>query len=241
MRSTSTLQQQARALGDPTRHEMFQFLGASEEPVGIAALAERFAIHHNAIRQHLAKLVDAGLVIETTAQPGGRGRPPLLYSVHPGIEGKWGTTGPYERLSGWLAEMITTGQSADEVGRRAGAAMRLREPSGDAVAHTSTALARQGFAPFVRRSRDRVEIVMRNCPFAAVASEARPTVCALHLGLAEGLVEGTSLTIEELVGNDPWHADCELRVLEAPAHQEPSREVARLTLRGHGNMASDDA
>lgn len=206
---------------------MFQLLAASGEPLGIAALAERFAIHHNAIRQHLAKLVDAELVIETTAQPGGRGRPPLLYSVHPAVEGKWGTSGPYERLSGWLAEMITTGQSADEVGRRAGNGMRLREPSGDVVADTATVMARQGFAPFVRRSRDGVEIVMRNCPFAATASEARPTVCALHLGLAEGLTEGTPLTIAELVANDPWHADCSLRVSEGP----PSApHTARLTL-----------
>jgi hypothetical protein len=48
-----TLQDQARALGDPTRHAIF-LAGASADRLGIAELLERFAFNHNAIRQHLA-------------------------------------------------------------------------------------------------------------------------------------------------------------------------------------------
>ncbi|MHB1137972.1 MAG: helix-turn-helix domain-containing protein, partial [Microthrixaceae bacterium] len=51
------LQVQARALGDPTRHSIFRYLAASDAPVGVAELTEHLGVHHNAIRQHLTKLI----------------------------------------------------------------------------------------------------------------------------------------------------------------------------------------
>ncbi len=119
-----TLQQQARALGDPTRHEVFRYVADAEAAVGVAELTAHFELNHNAIRQHLAKLVDAGLVVETSVPTGGRGRPRLAYAVDPRAESRWGVTGPYERLSLLLAEMISTGDSPEEVGRRAGRRFR---------------------------------------------------------------------------------------------------------------------
>src|SRR5688500_15992470 len=146
----TTLQLQARALGDPTRHAVFRHIADAGRPVGVAELTERFAFNHNAIRQHLAKLVAAGLVVETKAASSGRGRPPLVYAIHPAAEGQWGTTGPYERLSRLLVEIIRTGLSPEEVGRRAADAFRVPTPSGDAVADISAAMARQGFDPEIR-------------------------------------------------------------------------------------------
>ena len=69
------VQVQARALGSPTRHAVFRYLVDADRPVGVAELTEQFGFNHNAIRQHLAKLVDAGLVTEAQAPPSGRGRP----------------------------------------------------------------------------------------------------------------------------------------------------------------------
>ena len=71
----TTLQAQARALGDPTRHAIFRQIADAGRPVGIAELTEQFDVHHNAIRQHLAKLVAAGLLVEAKAPTNGRGRP----------------------------------------------------------------------------------------------------------------------------------------------------------------------
>ena len=107
----ATLQQQARALGDPTRHEIFRYIADASFPVDVAELTDHFGLNHNAIRQHLAKLVDAGLVVEDTAPSSGRGRPRLVYVLDPGAESRWGVTGPYERLSRWLAEMVRTGDT----------------------------------------------------------------------------------------------------------------------------------
>jgi predicted ArsR family transcriptional regulator len=213
----TTLQEQARALGDPTRHAIFRRIAEAGGPVGVAELTEHFSFNHNAIRQHLAKLVAADLVVEATASGGRRGRPRLLYVIAPTVEGSWGTTGPYERLSRLLVEVIRTGSDPQEVGRRAADEFRPLSLSGEVVTDISAAMARQGFDPEVRPTGRGAEIVLRRCPFATAASTHRQTVCALHLGIAEGLAEGTSGVVEELVGYDPRQADCRLRIRVGPA------------------------
>lgn len=224
----TTLQQQARALGDPTRHAIFQHIARTDHPVGIAELNAEFMFNHNAIRQHLAKLIAAGLVVEATAPAAGRGRPRLVYEPNPAAERQWGSTGPYERLSRLLAEIIHTGMTAEEVGRRAADEFRLPSPSGDVVADVTVAMARQGFEPNVRARRGGAEIVLQRCPFAAAAAVDRNTVCALHLGIAEGLTEG-ALAVDELVAYDPRKAGCRLRL--QVTGDTPSG-TATLSLRG---------
>jgi predicted ArsR family transcriptional regulator len=226
---TATLQEQARALGDPTRHAIFRHLVDLGRPVGIAELNERFPLNHNAIRQHLAKLVAAGLVVEAAPVAGRPGRPRLMYAVAPAAAGQWGTTGPYERLSRLLVEIIRTGLDPEEVGRRAADEFRVPAPSGDVVADITAAMARQGFEPEVRAVRGGAEIVLDRCPFASTALADRHTICALHLGIAEGLAEGTPATVDELVAYDPRSAGCRIRLR---LHSDDSHEArGELTLR----------
>jgi predicted ArsR family transcriptional regulator len=227
--TTSTLQEQARALGDPTRHAIYHHIVQAGRPVGIAELNERFPFNHNAIRQHLAKLVAAGLVVEAKVQGPGRGRPRLVYEPNPAAEGQWGTGGPYERLSRLLVEIIRTGLDAEEVGRRGAEQFRVPAPSGDIVADISAAMARQGFQPEIRRTRNGAEIVLQRCPFASVALADRQTICSLHLGIAEGLTD-ESVTVTELVAYDPRKADCRIRLRVAT--DEHNDTGGTLTLRG---------
>jgi predicted ArsR family transcriptional regulator len=226
--NSTRLQEQAKALGDPTRHAIFRHISQARRPVGIAELNDQFPFNHNAIRQHVAKLVAAGLVVETRAPATGRGRPRLVYEINPAVEGQWGTTGPYERLSRLLVEVIRTGLDPEEVGRRAADVFRVPSPSGDMVADVSAAMARQGFEPEVRPRRGGAEIVLHNCPFATTAVADRDTVCALHLGIAEGLT-GATATVTELVAHDPRKAGCKLRIRLAPDVEDAS---GTLTLRG---------
>jgi predicted ArsR family transcriptional regulator len=188
--------------------------------VGIAELNEHFPFNHNAIRQHVAKLVAAGLVAETKAAGAGRGRPRLVYAINPAVEGQWGTTGPYERLSRLLVEIVRTGLEPAEVGRRAATTFRVPSPSGDVVADVAAAMARQGFDPEVQPSPDGAEIVLHHCPFTTTAIADRDTVCALHLGIARGLTEGTEVAVTELVAFDPREAGCRLRLRVAPDDEE---------------------
>lgn len=229
---SATLQQQARALGDPTRHAIFRYIADADHPVGIAELNEHFPLNHNAIRQHLAKLVAAGLVVEGKAAHAGPGRPRLVYTLAPDVDGQWGTSGPYERLSLLLVEMIRTGREAEEVGRDAADQFRIPSPSGDPVADITAAMARQGFDPEVRPARGGYEIVLHKCPFAHVALADRSTICALHLGIAEGLLDGTSATVDELVGYDPRKADCCLRIRVEPDAHAAHDGHGTLVLRG---------
>lgn len=227
--NSTTLQEQAKALGDPTRHAIFRHISQAGRAVGIAELNEQFPFNHNAIRQHLAKLVAAGLVVETRAPTTGRGRPRLIYEINPAVEGQWGTTGPYERLSRMLVEVIRTGLDPEEVGRRAADLFRVPSPSGDIVADVTAAMARQGFDPQVRPLRGGAEIVLHNCPFVTTALADRDTICALHLGIAEGLTDPTA-TVTELVAYDPRKAGCKLRIRLAP---DAGEDVSgTLTLRG---------
>lgn len=209
----TSMQLQARALGDPTRHGIFQYVANAEGPVGVAELTAHFGLNHNAIRQHLAKLVEARLVDERTAPPSGRGRPRLQYVVDPSAESRWGVQGPYERLSLWLAEMVRTGDTAVEVGRRVGRRRRLGStPSGDPVAELMHQMAAHGFDPVVRQQGSKVDITLRTCPFATTALADPDTVCDLHLGIARGIADNLDgLVVDELVIKDPRRARCRLR------------------------------
>jgi predicted ArsR family transcriptional regulator len=225
-----SLQKQARALGDETRHAIFRRIVDADGALGVADLNAHFPLNHNAIRQHLAKLVDAGLVVETKAPSVGRGRPRLMYTLAPGVEGQWVTNGPYERLSRLLVEIIRTGLTPEEVGRRAADEFRVPSPTGDAVADMDAAMARQGFYPETRLRRRGAEVVLHQCPFASAALVDRHTVCALHLGIAEGLADGNDVVVDELVAYDPRKAECRVRLLAVTDVDDEHSPT--LTLRG---------
>lgn len=207
------VQRQARALGDPTRYEIFRYVLDAERPVGVAELTDHVGLNHNAVRQHLAKLVDAGLLVEGHATPSGRGRPRLIYSVEPSTEGRWGATGPYERLSLLLSEIIRTADEPVEVGRRAGRRERLGSArAAEPLAALADRMARHGFDPSVSRDGDVAEIVLRACPFESAALADPDTICQLHLGLAYGVADDVGgLVVDELVPRDPRRAHCRLR------------------------------
>jgi predicted ArsR family transcriptional regulator len=216
--SMNPLQQQARALGDPTRHEMFRYIADANRPVDVAELTHHLGLHHNAIRQHLAKLAEAGLVSEGTAPRVGRGRPRLVYTVDPSVESRWGVTGPYERLTLMLTEIIRSGDSPVDVGRRfGGQASRAANDEADPVAGLVHAMERHGFQPIATRWGNKVDLALGACPFETTALVDPDTVCGLHLGLALGAADALdSLIIEELVPSDPRRGACHLRCRVEP-------------------------
>lgn len=210
----STLQIQARALGDPTRHRIFEYITDASDPVGVAELTELLGLNHNAIRQHLAKLVDADLVVEVAPVVAGRGRPRLQYVVAPSVESRWGAIGPYERLAVLLTEMVRSGESPVEVGRRSGLRHQLggTVDAADPVASLVEQMERQGFAPAVRQRGRAVDVTLQVCPFESAVLADPDTICQLHLGLAQGLAESIGgLEVHALVPKDPRQAQCRLR------------------------------
>lgn len=214
------LQRQARALGDPTRFRIFRHVAGAAAPVRVAELTRHFGLNHNAIRQHLAQLCGARLLVEEVAAPAGSGRPPLQYRLAPGVAGTWAATSPYERLSLALLAMQKEGRGARQVGAEAAPTIGLAEASttAEAVDHLQEELARWGFDPRRVVKGRTTELVLQRCPFEAAAAVAPEVVCEIHLGLAEGLAEslGGQLEVTELVARHPAKAGCRLRLRPAP-------------------------
>jgi predicted ArsR family transcriptional regulator len=209
-----SIQLQAKALGDPTRHRIFRYIADAEHAVDVGELTDHLGLNHNAIRQHLLQLVETGLVARRIASAQGRGRPRQLFEVHPAADERWGVGGPYRRVSLVLIEMLHSGDGALEVGRRAGKeAAAIGKLGGErAVEELGEVMRSGGFDPLVVSGHDSAELVFRHCPYADAASADPDTVCALHLGLAQGLAGNfEGLEVDELKRHDPRRAGCRLR------------------------------
>ena len=229
----STIQEQARALGDPTRHAIFRSVLDAANPVGVGELTAHFGLNHNAVRQHLTKLVAADLVLEGRAASGGPGRPRLVYTVDPATESRWGATGPYERLALALTEVIRTGATPVEIGRRIGRREAALHPNdGGPLEALVQAMARSGFEPTVEERRSSVDIVLQTCPYASTALADPDIICELHRGMSAGVAEHVGgVVIDDLVRHDPRRAQCRLRVhldadLPPAEHPQPPEKPA---------------
>lgn len=208
------LAEQARALGDPTRFAVFRYIDESALPVGVAELTRHFGLNHNAIRQHLAKLRDAGLVVEEINAPTGPGRPSLSYRPVPGAVDRWEGTSAYQRLATLLLDVLS-GATIHEAGYAAGREMAESLPRGTSSADALETITRRlGFEPHreAGTDADRVTIVLDRCPFTSLAEHAPHVVCELHRSLAAGIADGTAadMTVADLEIKPPATAGCRL-------------------------------
>ncbi|HWG74745.1 MAG TPA: helix-turn-helix domain-containing protein [Acidimicrobiales bacterium] len=212
---SAELQQVAKALGDPTRHRIFRYVADAPGPVGVAELTDHMGLNHNAVRQHLAVLKDAQLVVEGLEGRQRPGRPRLIYTLHPDTAGTWGTAGPYHFLASILAEALSAGTGPRQAGHDAGRRQALRSGV-DPLDGIEAEMSRRGFRPARVTRGSRVDFVLGSCPFEDVAATNHDTVCQLHLGLAEGMVESLQgIEVLRLVAKNPRRGGCRL-VLRAP-------------------------
>jgi predicted ArsR family transcriptional regulator len=206
----------ARVLAGPARRRVWETIRAAGRPVGVAELASSLAVHPNTVRLHLARLVEAGLVTEELEAAHRPGRPGYRYravGADPVAE-----AAAYRRLAGLLTQALRAGTSARDAGRAAGAHDAAQLAGGDpltAIVHT---LDTQGFAPEVDRlDEDRIDVVLRVCPFAEAAAADPATICQLHLGLAEGAAQAIGgLDVDGLQIADPHRAGCRLQLRPTP-------------------------
>lgn len=220
------VQRQARALGDPTRYDIFRFVAEAKGPVRVATLATYLGFNHNAVRQHLAKLTDAGLLTEERASPTTTGRPPLEYRLAPSAMGSWGAPGPYELLAIMLLDMADGDRSPLEAGIDAGRALGENCAAGaDPLDTLEAEMARRGFEPRRETRGGVTELVLERCPFLAAASAHPDVVCQIHRGLAAGILEGmgADVRVSDLHVHPPAEAGCRLQLERRPAPEpEPS-------------------
>ena len=222
--SRELVQRQARALGDPTRYDIFRFVAESRAPVRVATLAEYLGFNHNAVRQHLAKLTEAGLLTEERASRTTTGRPPLEYRVAPTAMGSWGAPGPYELLALLVLEIAGGDRSPVDAGADAGRALAGTCAEGaDPLDVLEAEMARRGFEPRRETRGPVTELVLERCPFLAAASAHPEVVCEIHRGLAAGILDGMQADqkVRDLVVHPPAEAGCRLQFERRPPAPAP--------------------
>ncbi|SCE63787.1 Predicted transcriptional regulator, ArsR family [Micromonospora chaiyaphumensis] len=181
------------ALVDRSRRALYDYVCRSDHPVTREEAAEAHGMSRNLTAFHLDKLVESGLLRShygTPAdQPRGRGRTPKVYeAAGDGVA----ITVPerrYELIAEILADAVADDpHDAPEAARRH-ARRRGRDLGAgvhDSGADLVGALAGLGFEPEARNG----QVLLRNCPFHALASRQTALVCGLNHAFLAGLVDG---------------------------------------------------
>ncbi|HEV8572939.1 MAG TPA: helix-turn-helix domain-containing protein [Actinomycetota bacterium] len=197
-----TLYETARALGEETRFRIYRQLSLSGHAESVAELARSFDLHPNAVRQHLARLEQAGLVVSSLDRSSGAGRPPRLYESsqeplelsHPPR-----TLKPLVRVLSHVVDALPTEPShLRELGRAWGRTWATQRRAGNGAVPRSRKrraellarlLAEWGWQPSSRNENGRVRISTGRCLFHDLVPERDGRCCALEEGLLSGLVE----------------------------------------------------
>lgn len=184
----------ARALGR-SRAQVLTALRRADSPSTVGAVAGRVGLHPNTTRFHLDALVESGLAERAAEKRERPGRPRVLYSARPDDPGVRSYRLLAEILSGFLA--ATTPRPADaaaEAGRAWGRYLAERPPPYQRLGATAAeaqlvrVLDDIGFAPEPVTAGGERQILLRHCPFREIAEEHGEVVCAIHLGLMQGLL-----------------------------------------------------
>jgi predicted ArsR family transcriptional regulator len=206
-----------------TRTQQAVLAALRDQPdlVEMEALARHLGRHPNTLRDHLAALLDAGLVVRHQAPVDGRGRPRWLYgTADPGAVDEnaelaaslaWRLA---HREPDPLAETRAVSRHwAGQIISRLG--LTRRPTARAARAQVVEVMAGLGYAPEPDERIDRVALT--RCPLLQVASDVPEVVCNVHLGLVEELLQ--------VSGADPTRASltpfaapgrCALRLMAPP-------------------------
>jgi predicted ArsR family transcriptional regulator len=171
-------------------------LRSTREPLTVDGVAERLGFHLNTARFHLEHLVRIGAAERTSEVRRTPGRPRTLYrAVHRVPAGRRSYRLLAEVLAGSMAASIAQPeQAAVQAGRAWGRTLVDREPgrarpgSAEVIGRLVDVLDRVGFAPEAVTEGRRQRILLHHCPFLEAARQQPDVVCAVHLGLMDGVL-----------------------------------------------------
>lgn len=200
-------------LEEPNRRRLYDLIAHLREAVGRDAAAAALGITRELAAFHLDRLVEGGLLATEFRRLSGRtgpgaGRPAKLYRRTEGDVIVTLPTRNYDVAAEVMAEAL------EHLGRRGAHALepvahdrgladarRLTDAavqrSGDAVdpGPLVEALAVAGYEP---EARPDGSVLVRNCPYDALAVDHRDLTCGMSAAWAKGLVEGLAapMTVE---------------------------------------------
>jgi predicted ArsR family transcriptional regulator len=195
------------ALVDSMRRALFDYVRRQDHPVTREEAADAQGVSRNLAAFHLDKLVEVGLLQARYEappdQPRGRGRTPKVYL--PSGDGLTLTVPErrYELVAQILADAVAeeptrASEAAQERAAHRGWAHGQHvaghlPPGGDSAGELAAAclvLDDLGFEP---RS-EHGTVILRNCPFHALAERQRQLVCGLNHSFVAGLLSGLGAT-----------------------------------------------
>jgi predicted ArsR family transcriptional regulator len=185
------------ALGlSPTRADILgRLLAAGPAGVGVAEVARQTGLHENTVREHLDALVHEALADRARGVVRGRGRPAWRYTARPDRTLGSGAR-EYAGLAAALAAQLARSPKPGPGAVRAGEAWGRELAAGDnPAAGSGRGRARRrvvelldtlGFAP--RADATNRSVRLTRCPLLEVARRHPEVVCAVHLGIARGIL-----------------------------------------------------
>src|SRR6266487_3962860 len=172
-------------LEDPVRRSLYVHVVGEGDYVSRDQAAAAVGVARGLAAFHLDKLADEGLLDVVYRRPAGRsgpgaGRPAKLYRRSQRQVSVSVPHRDYELLARLLAAALEPEPPPAVAGELAGTRPSRRRLLEAAL----EVLSRQGFEP----RRQNGEVVLRSCPFQAVALDHTSLVCPANLALVEGLV-----------------------------------------------------
>ena len=197
-------------LEEPNRRRLYDLVAHAGTPVGRDEAAAAAGISRELAAFHLDRLVDAGLLTAEYRRLSGRtgpgaGRPAKLYRRTEGDVSVTLPTRNYDLAADVMAEALeelgvrgtkALQPVARERGRAEAERLAAALPAGQVGRSAPDALLEAlhgaGYAPEPRADGS---VVLRNCPYDALALEHRDLTCGMSSAWAEGLVEGLAAPV----------------------------------------------
>lgn len=218
------------ALAEPARRDLYQYVVAQVEPVGRDQAAAETGLPRHAVKFHLDRLVEEGLLdVEYRRLSGrqgpGAGRPAKLYrrasgevtislpERHYDLAGRILADAIDDASSGGQPILTAVARAAAAAGRRIVAQTRATAASAAPMSATDI-LTSCGYEPRVEDE----QILLMNCPFHALAEQHTALVCGMNLEFIAAMAQELGLTdIEARL--DPAASRCcvTLRTPSSPA------------------------
>ena len=193
-------------LAEPNRLRLYEFVVGRHASVGRDEAAQALGMPRELVAFHLDRLVEGGLLETEYRRLSGRtgpgaGRPAKLYRASPREISVTLPTRNYLRGADLWAKALSSlpggsgldavSEVARERGREAGLQARLDSASPRSrpglLASLLGLLRRAGYDPEADASGT---VMLRNCPFEALAEAYRPLTCGMNVAWAEGVLEG---------------------------------------------------
>lgn len=185
----------------------------------IGELCEATGLHANTIREHLQRLIDGGYVIQASEHRTTRGRPRTLYSA---------ATGSPEASSPIAAQKATDAARRGDLMRRLveGTTSELDAKAVNQLDALVEHLEESGFEPLVDDAQLTVDLTP--CPHAEGLPGHRAMLCAVHLGLMQGVLAAAG---------GPLEAACVLGAEESAHCAVQLRQIADRSAPHSGRLA----